>query len=390
MTNSDTMHRRHFLALTGAAAMASPALAKSQRTDWQREFGDYVSGQLTATNTPGVGVAMVRGGRTVFSAGYGYADVEKARRVTPDTVFQIASVSKTVTATALMMLWDDGAFKLDAPIAPLLDFAVVNPNFPKVPVTFRQLFTHTSSISDGVYDGLDFSTGDLPSLHDFLAGYLFPGGKWYDASKCFSDTRPGGAWSYSNVAVALLGYLGERLSGKPLDEFTRERIFTPLGMHDTSWRYEGVSDDRLAQPYDFADVHFKRLPRARYPDWPAGLLCTSANDFARFLSIYTQGGTANGHAFLKPETIGAMFTPAPVAVNSKSPGLQQGLIWELAPMGDATIALHPGGDPGSATLAAVDTAHGTAALCFANITPNKSKLPFEKEIIRRLIERGNA
>jgi CubicO group peptidase (beta-lactamase class C family) len=382
------MDRRHFLALSGAAVATSPAFAKLQRADWQRAFGDYVSGQLTATNTPGACAATVHGGHTIFSAGYGYADVEKARRVTGDTIFQIASVSKTVTATALMMLWDDGAFKLDAPIAPHLDFAVANPKFAGVPITFRQLFTHTSSISDAVYNGLDFSTGDLPSLRDFLTGYLTPGGKWYDADKCYSASRPGGTWSYSNVGVALLGYIGERMGGKPLDEFTRERIFAPLGMNDTSWRYEGVSDDRLAQPYDFADGHFKRLPRTRYPDWPAGLLCTSANDFAKFLSIYTQGGTANGHTFLKPETIGAMFTPAPVAVNSKSPGLQQGLIWELAPLGNATIALHPGGDPGSSTLAAVDAAHGSAALCFANVTPDKTKQPFEKDVIRRLLQKA--
>ena len=248
---------------------------------WLRDFGDYAFlERLALTNTPGMSVAMVRGGRTAFSAGYGYADVEHARHVTPDTIFQIASVSKTVTATALMLLWEEGAFKLDDSIAPHLDFAVVHPKFPDVPITFRHLFTHTSGISDAVYNDLDFSTGELPSLRDFLVGYMTPIGKWYDAAKCYSDAKPGTAWSYSNVAVALLGYLGERLCGKPFDVFTRERIFAPLGMHDTSWRYEGVRDDRLAQPYDFADAHFKRLPRTRYPDWPAGLLCTTANDFS--------------------------------------------------------------------------------------------------------------
>ena len=327
---------------------------------------------------------MVKSGRTVFSAGYGYADVEKARRVTPDTVFQIASVSKTVTATALMQLWEAGAFKLDDPIAPHLDFKVVHPTFPDVPITFRHLFTHTSGISDAVYDDLDFSTGDLPSLRDFLTAYLAPGGKYYDAAKCYSDAKPGTAWSYSNVGAALLGYLGARLSGKPFDVFTRERIFTPLGMHDTSWRYEGVSDDRLAQPYDFVDGRFKRLPRTRYPDWPAGLLCTTANDFAKFLSSYTQA------TLLKPETIKTMFTPDPVVMNPKSPSLRQGLIWELAPMGGSTIALHPGGDPGASTLAAIGVTHKAAALCFTNITPTKDAMAFGKDIVRRLLEKANS
>jgi CubicO group peptidase (beta-lactamase class C family) len=380
------MHRRNFLALSGAALIAAPVLAKGSDSSWQNEFGAYVSNQLALTNTPGMSVAMVRGGRTAFSAGYGYADVEKARHVNANSIFQIASVSKTVTATALMQLWEEAAFKLDDPIAPHLDFAVVHPKYPDVPITFRHLFTHTSGISDAVYDDLDFSTGDLSSLRDFVAGYLVPGGKWYDAAKSYSDARPGAAWSYSNVAVALLGYLGERLSGKSFDTLTRERIFAPLGLHDTSWRYEGVTDARLAQPYDFADAHFKRLPRTRYPDWPAGLLCTSANDFAKFLASYTKGG----HALLKPETIAIMFKPDPVVVNPKSPTLRQGLIWELAPFGGSTIALHPGGDPGASTLAAIDSADGTAALCFTNITPTKNKVPFEKKIIHRLLDEANA
>jgi CubicO group peptidase (beta-lactamase class C family) len=377
------MRRRDFLALSGAMLAARPAWAKG---DWARDFGDYISDQLALTNTPGMSVAMVRGGRTAFSAGYGYADVEKAKRVTPDTIFQIASVSKTVTATALMLLWEEGAYKLDDPITPHLDFKVVHPKFPDVPITFRHLFTHTSGISDVVYDDLDFATGELPSLRDFLASYLVPGGKLYNADKCYSVAKPGTVWSYSNVAVALLGYLGERLSGKSLDVFTRERIFAPLCMRDTSWRYEGVADARLAQPYDFENAHFKRLPHTRYPDWPAGLLCTSANDFARFLASYSAGG----HALLKPETIKTMFTPDPVVVNPKSPNLQQGLIWELAPMDGGTVALHPGGDPGASTLAAIDIAHGSAALCFANITPTKDKLPFAKDVIRRLLKKANA
>ena len=115
------MHRRNFLALSGAF-IASPAFAAPD-TGWSRAFGDYVGNQLALTHTPGMSVAAIREGRTVFSAGYGYADVEHARRVTPDTIFQIASVSKTVTATAMMLLWQDGAFQLDDPIQPHLDFA---------------------------------------------------------------------------------------------------------------------------------------------------------------------------------------------------------------------------------------------------------------------------
>ncbi len=227
------MDRRHFLGLTASALIARQAQAMP-KTSWHRDFDTLAGNGLATTSTPGMSVAIVRGGRTVFSQGYGYADVEAARRVTADTVFQIASVSKTVTATAMMMLWQDGRFKPDDPVAPLLDFPLVHPKFPDVPVTFRHLFTHTSGISDEVYGDLDFAGKTPPSLRDFLAGYLAPGGRWYSADKCWSDAKPGTAWSYSNVAVALLGYLAERVSPDPLDVITQKRIFAPLGMQQHS------------------------------------------------------------------------------------------------------------------------------------------------------------
>ena len=104
------MHRREFLALSAASLVASHARAATD-AKWPQSLADYISSQLTATHTPGVGVAMVKGAYTAFAHGYGYAEVEKASRVTPDTIFQIASVSKTVTATALMLLWEGGALR---------------------------------------------------------------------------------------------------------------------------------------------------------------------------------------------------------------------------------------------------------------------------------------
>lgn len=382
------MRRRDFIALSGASLIAPRALAANADTKWTRDFNDYIQSQLTFTHAPGMSVVAVKGGRTVFARGYGYASVEKARPVTPDTVFQIASVSKTVTATAMMMLWQDGAFKLDEPVAPHLDFAIGNPRMADAPITFRHLFTHTAGISDAIYNDLDFSSGPLPSLRDFLTRYLTPGGRWYDAGKSYTDEKPGTVWHYSNVGVALLGYLAGRVNPHPLEKITAARIFSPLGLHNTAWRYEGIADAQLAQPYDFENAHFHRLPSTRYPDWPAGLLCASANDFAKFLSIYTQDGSANGYSFLRPDTIATMFTADPVLPNASSPGLRQGLIWELAPFEGGTIALHPGGDPGASTLVAVDRAHGVAALTFANGSPAKSITALQKEVIRRLLDRA--
>src|SRR5665213_1257739 len=168
--------------------------------------------------------------------------------------------------------------------------------------------------------------------------------------------------------------------------FPRERIFAPLGMRDTSRRYEGVADVRLAQPYDFENAHFKRLPRTRYPDWPAGLLCATANDFAKFLASYCKGS----HAFLKPETITMMLTPDPVPIHKDRPGLSQGLIWELTELEGSRVAMHPGGDPGASTIVALDAKNHTAALAFANITPDKDMQSFQKDVIHRLLDKARS
>ncbi len=377
------MHRRHFLTLSGAALATGPAWAHDN-TAWARDFGRFVMDGLAITNTPGLSVALLRGGRTLFSAGYGYADVEAARRVTPDTVFQIASLSKTVTATALMLLQQDGAFALDDPIAPHLDFPVAHPKFPGAQITFRHLFTHTSGISDAAYDGLDF-TGVAPApLGDFLRDYLVSGGKLYDAAKCYSGTAPGTAWSYSNVAVALLGHLAGRLGPDPLDAITQKRLFAPLGLRNTAWRYAGIPDNRLAQPYAFEAARYRRLPKQTYPDWPAGLLCTSANDFAKILAIYTQGG----HGILKPQTFAAMLTPDPVILDPAHPEVRQGLIWRLRTLDGHRLVSHPGGDPGAASVAVFDPDRQIGALAFANIEQDADFKPFQREVIERLLDRA--
>jgi CubicO group peptidase (beta-lactamase class C family) len=215
---------------------------------------------------------MVQADGTWIAKGYGYADVDAARRVRADTAFYVASVGKVVTATVLMMLWEEEAFALDDPVARHLDFPLSHPRYPDVPITFRQLLTHTSGISDQQWFSIDSSTS--PSLRDFLISYLTSSGKFYDPDRCFS-TMPGKTWAYCNVGYALLGYLVDRLGTAPLDSVSKRRVFAPLGMKNTAWRYEGLKDEQLAEPYEFKNRQFKQLPRPSYPDWPGGLLVTS-------------------------------------------------------------------------------------------------------------------
>jgi CubicO group peptidase (beta-lactamase class C family) len=379
-----TIHRRHFLAASAGVAMCGPAMPA--RAASSLDLFQFMADGMGRTHTPGMAVAVVRHGETVMAAGVGLADIAANRPVTQDTAFHIASVSKTVTATAMMMQAQGGAFGLDDPIDRYLDFKVVHPAAPDTPITFRHLMTHTSGIADKVYYQVPaFSGAGDPTigLRDFLVGYLTPQGQWYKADGCFG-AAPGAAWDYSNVAVALLGYLSGRV-GRDLKAFTQDELFTPLGMRHTSWTYAGLRPDDVAVAYDVGGATPKALPPTGYPDWPDGLLRTSARDFARVLAVYTAGGTLDGHAYLRPETLAAMLTPQALPGPSPDGSVRQGLIWQLRTLGDTRLASHSGGDPGASTVVAIDIDRKVAVLAFANAAGDDAFRPFQKELVQRLL-----
>jgi|SRR6516164_6868126 len=374
------MNRRALLALIAGTlaepgALAHAAVGRTSLKDLDRA----VEHGLTATHTPGLAVAMVRGDGTWIAKGYGYADVDAARRVQADTAFYVASVGKVVTATVLMMLWEEEAFALDDPVAPRLDFPLSHPRYPDVPITFRQLLNHTSGISDQQWYSMDPSTS--PSqLRDFLMSYLTPSGKLYDPDRCFS-TMPGKTFAYCNVGYALLGYLVGRLGPAPLDSVSKRRLFAPLGMKNTAWRYEGLKNEQLAEPYEFKNGQFKLLPRPSYPDWPDGLLVTSAADFAQLLRVFTQSGAT----ILKPGTVSAMLAPEPVTVDEHDPFVRQALMWELRSNHGINLATKIGNDDGATSFVALDPQRHTAALVFANATMNPEVKAFRDELTQMLL-----
>lgn len=385
------LSRRDLLLASAGLVLSSPSLSTEPANgSWRRDFDRFVQDGLAQVKSPGLGVAMIRKDRTVFAAGYGLADVKNRIPVTADSAFHMASVSKLVTATAMMQLLEVGFYKLDDPIGPYLDFEVVNPKFPDRPITFRHLYAHTSSISDEVEDATsDFQVAGDPtlSLEEFLKGYLPPGGRWYDPKKTFTEAPPGGVWKYSNVGIGLLGYLAGRVGTVSLDPLTKQRLFDPLQMHNTSWKISGIHK-QLVKPYEYAGDEFKELPPTGYPDWPAGMLRTSPRDFARFLTIFTNEGRVDGRQYLKKETLRTFLDAAPIPTVT-GVSYQQGLVWEIRGTGEDVIVEHAGIDPGTTTLASVKPNKGTAVLVFANVTGHKELGRFMREVVERLHNRSS-
>ena len=388
------MKRRSVLGLGISLALLQTGCATGPRPElaWENAFDAFMRDGLARTETPAMSVAVVRGDRTIFARGYGWADIEHGVKADADTAFHIASVSKLVTATAVMMLLEQGGFGLDDKVAPYLDFPLLHPKFPDVPITFRHLLNHTSGISDAVYEKTAAFTvqGDprLP-LRDFVKGYLSRGGGWYDADMSFAG-RPGTEWRYSNVGYALLGYVLGRMNPDTLDVLTRENLFEPLGMDDTAWKLAGLPRGTVvALPYKDKDPGLQVLPPVGYPDWPAGLLRSSAHDFARFLAIFSNGGMVKGQRYLKEETVKAFLAPQPVSMAAGDSQVRQALVWQLRELDGMQLATHSGGDPGAASVVCIDTASKTAVLAFANIGTDREFRSFQKEVVQRLLARGN-
>lgn len=355
--------------------------AEKERAAWLRELDAWVEEERRKLRVPGLAIGLVDADGGEVLRGYGWRDANKREgRVDAATIFHVASVSKLVTAASLMLLEERGRLRLDDPIAGICDFPVAHPRFSEIPVTFRQLLTHTSGISDQAYNDGDFTKEGDPSigLREFLVGYLVSAGPWYDPTRCFGPSAPGAAWSYSNVALALAGYLSEKAVGVPLDVFSRREIFAPLGMDNTAWFLRDVAHpERLAVPHMLAEKGWQTFPQIGYPDWPAGSLRTTTADFARFLRIFLRGREGdNGPRIFQPATIDAMLTRQPIE------GRHQAIAWYGANKnGDLG---HSGGDPGSVTAVRLLAGRQRAVSIFVNLTETPEVVAFTHEVLDRL------
>lgn len=272
------------------------------------ELNAKMQEQLEKHKLTSLAYAVVKNGQLLYSNALGYADESTRRAATDTTRYLIASVSKTITAVALMQLVEQNRIALDDDINGQLPFSVRNPDFPDVPITYRMLLTHTSSISDDYQNTLDlycYGSDCAKTLDQFFKDVFLPGGAYNDADN-FSRERPGTKEDYSNLASALVGYLVERISQTPFDGYCRDHIFIPLGMHKTEWRLANSPVAELAVPYS-KDLT-QSSPHYTFPDYPNGGLRTTVRDLSVFLRAIIQNGTYNSIPILSQASTTEMKT----------------------------------------------------------------------------------
>ena len=296
------------------------------------QIEEKLQAEVEAGIRSGFVVMVNQGGETVYETAVGLADIEAAKPMTQETEFRIASMTKPVTSLAIMMLVERGDVLLTDPVAKYIPaFAdakvATSPNYneegviPTEPLqrhmTVHQLLTHTSGLGY-IFDfstdlGKEMIAGSLYTLEGDLAARI-------DALAEFPlYTQPGTRWQYS-YATDVLGRIVEVASGKSLDAFFEEEIFTPLGMSETGF-YLGETDfSDLAMVYSFNEagemvppgrIRGNPDPNADSPVWPSGGggLVSTARDYMRFAQLLLNGGELDGVRLVSPATIDLMTSP---------------------------------------------------------------------------------
>jgi CubicO group peptidase (beta-lactamase class C family) len=306
-----------------------------------------ITAYMNSENIPGAATLIIKNNEVVWNKNYGYRNLENQLPVDDSTLFLMASISKTILATAIMQLWENGLIELNNSINEYLPsgFTVVNPHFPSDTITVKMIMTHTSSIQDSYFLDNLWSCGDYPvTFESFLVNYFTPGGTYYSLNN-FYNYHPGQNWNYSNAGSCLLALMVEHLTGKSFNEYTRDSIFTPLSMNSSSWFFEGLDINIIATPYMYRPP--TPMCHTGFAYWPIGQLRTNKYELSNFLSAYMNGGLFNNNRILNNSTIQLMLSDQTGLIGID--GGTQGLIWYTDPIIYNTIWGHSGGWYGAET-----------------------------------------
>jgi CubicO group peptidase (beta-lactamase class C family) len=312
---------------------------------------------------PAVGLALgvVRNGDLHSFYGHGVANVATKAPITQDTIFRVASITKTFTAIAVMQLWEQGLVELDAPASEYLRaYRLIPAKASFTPATLRHLLTHTAGLPEVVHpSGVlrpDFGESvpagrPLPTLAEFYA----PGLR--------IEAEPGTRFIYTNHGPATLGQIVEDVTGQPLGRYLHEHVFEPLGMADTSLTRSDLDPARLATGYRLRSGGPTPVRHREMVTAGAASAYSTPRDMARYVAALLGGGT-NSHGFvLKPGSLAAMFEPQ-YQPDPRMPGM--GLAFFRGYTGGHPLVEHQGILPGfnSQIFAALED--GTGVIAFTN------------------------
>ena len=282
------------------------------------KIDDYIRTEMKAQQIPGVALAVVKDGNVALARGYGLANVEHQIPVKPETIFQSGSTGKQFTATAVMLLVEEGKLSLEDKLTKYFTDA------PEAwrDITVRHLLTHTSGMTD--------YPPDFDLRRDYTEDELFQRIKTIPLA-----FQPGEKWSYSNLAYVMLGILIRKVSGKFYGDFLQERVFKPLEMSTARIISEADIVPNRAAGYRLVNGQLKNQ------NWVSPSLNTTA-DGALYLTVYDMAkwdAALYTDKLLKRSTLEQMWTPVKLSNGKTHP---YGFGWDLGEVRGHRIIEHGG------------------------------------------------
>ena len=385
------MHRRHFLTTTalaaavltqGCTASKSPPKTNPLAGPFDREMTAF----MAAREIAGGALAVVKDGRLVHARGYGWADREREIPATPRSLFRIASLSKPVTAVAIMKLVEQGRLSLDAPAFPLLKLhplvVFIRDPEPRLrEITVRQLLHHTGGWDrDASFDPM------FRSLQIARAARSTPPASVENIIRYMLgrelDFAPGTRYAYSNFGYCVLGRVIEKVSGQPYEQFVRENILAPLGIQrmrlgktldgqqapdEVRYYQDGTAENVFPPPPEMVPVPYGGFALESM-DAHGGWI-GSVVDIARFAAALDRSGdrstnrnqngrgeTPSSPSLLQPATLATMYAPPPPPVSRRADGsllpTYYACGWSVRPQGSTGKSnyWHNGSLPGTFAL----------------------------------------
>jgi CubicO group peptidase (beta-lactamase class C family) len=299
------------------------------------EKSAFIQMAMRSGGLPGLQTVVVKGGQIVWMKSYGSAVLEQPgprRPMANDSLLLSASIPKTLVTVAVLQQMEQRRLSLDDDIDQYLPFGVRNPAWPDVPITWRMLLTHTSSLNEEddnrANSTLVYGKDADVSLDEITRQDFAPDGarRWPGQ---WRPGKPGTERIYSNDGYVLVAFALQRLVNDSFDRYVERAILKPLGMLSTRYWLAGVPIDRLSVTYASVrqpDGSYRFVPAQAFwehrstggsilnhqitcPDYPAGCAHTTARDFAQLMIMLMNQGTVNGVRILQPSSIELMVTP---------------------------------------------------------------------------------
>jgi len=305
-------------------------LASGDYTYVKEYLSWLIKKEMKKAKVPAISIALVDDQRLVWSAGFGFADVEKQKPADGKTLYRAGSISKLFTATAAMQLSEQGLMDIDAPLQKYLPAFKIKSRYESSgPITPRTIMTHHSGLPDSRLKGMwSKQAGSFTHLVEQI-------------QDDYVALPPDTAFQYSNLGFSLLGHAVAQVAEQEYAQYMDQVLLQPLHMHDSTFRLSMTYPAGMAKGYRDG----KEQELVGLVDIPAGALLTSVDDLSEFVKMVFANGEIHGKQIIKPETLAAMLTRQNSDVELDF-DLQTGLAWFLNPLSEEVTqrtASHAGG-----------------------------------------------